>query len=201
MKSESFTNSSQFLIAVPRTSLISAAQTAEVLLMANADTAHHGLILTESEAHAVAEARRESLLSACRVDFAGDLPAKIARRFCNSPNIHQSEWAETIMALVDLFYDTKNAMPPAAECLADEALLDRMRRWFDDPAGGSLDRLADLLEAMIERMQWGLSPDEPDRRAVAMDGMNTRDWLSGRGDDLENMETGDCLISNILDID
>ncbi len=201
MKDGLFTNSSQLPLAAPRFSLINPTQTAEFLLSANVDTAPHGLILTESEARAVAEARRESLLSAGRVDFAGDLPAKIARRFCDSPNIHQNEWAETIMALVDLFYNTKNAVLPAAESMADDALLDRMRRWFDDPAGGSLDRLADLLEAMIERLQWGLSPDEPDRRATLLDGMDPRDWLSRRGDDLEESAEGYCAISDILDFD
>jgi hypothetical protein len=201
MKDKLFTNCSQLAQFTPRYSLISPAQTAELLLSANVETAPHGLMLTESEAKSVAEARRESLLAAGRVDFAGDLPAKIARRFCDSPNIHQSEWAETIMSLVDLFYDTKNAASAASDAMADDALLDRMRRWFDDPAGGSLERLADLLEAMVERIQWGLSPDEPDRRGTLLDGMDPRDWLSRRGDDLEDCAEGNSPVSNILDFD
>ena len=75
MKDGMFTNCSQLAQITPRCSLISPAQTAELLLSANVETAPHGLMLTESEAKSVAEARRESLLAAGRVDFAGDLPA------------------------------------------------------------------------------------------------------------------------------
>ncbi len=202
MKSELFTNSSHYPLAMPQLSLVSAAQTAELLLAVNADTAPHGLVLTASEAREVAEARQESLLAAGRVDFSGDLPAKIARLFCDSPNIHQSAWAETIAALVDLFYDIKNTYDPGdtagrtAYALADDALLARMRRWFDDPAEGSLERLADLLQAMAERMQWGYSPDEPDRRAVILDGLDTREWLSrSAADDFDDTD------DNIFDAD
>lgn len=202
MKHELLTKYSQFPLALPQLSLVSAAQTAELLLAVNAETAVHGLFLTESEAHEVAEARRESLLASGRVDFAGDLPAKIARAFCDSPNIHQSQWAETIAGLVDLFYDIKNTYDPTAYALADDALIARMRRWFDDPAGGSLDQLADLLQTMAERLQWGVSPDEPDRRGAILDGLDTRDWLSRRpATDFDEDERREFPLSDILDAD
>lgn len=202
MKPELFTNSSQLPLALPQLELVSAAQTAELLLDVNAETAPYGLILTESEAHEVAEARRESLLASGRVDFAGDLPAKIARAFCDSSNIHQSQWAETIAGLVDLFYDIKNTYDPTAYALADDALIARMRRWFDDPAEGSLEQLADLLQTMAERLQWGYSPDEPDRRGVIMHGLDTRDWLTrSPGSDFDEEEEGDFTLSHILDAD
>lgn len=201
MDRELFTNSSQLPLSLPSLEIVSTAQTAEILLAVNAETAEHGLVLTESEAREVAEARRTSLLAAGRVDFAGDLPAKIARLFCDSPNIHQTQWAEIIAGLVDLFYDTKNTYAPTAYALADDALLGRMRRWFDDYAGGSLERLADLLQAMGERLQWGQSPDEPDRRAVILDGLDTREWLSRSGEDFDEDDEGDFTASDILDID
>lgn len=208
MNLDLFTKSSQLPLTMPQLSLVSASRTAELLLAVNADTAPHGLILTESEAREVAEARRESLLSAGRVDFAGDLPAKIARAFCDSPNIHQSQWADTIARLVDLFYDIKNTYDPSdtagrtAYALADDALIERMRRWFDDPAEGSLERLADLLQAMAERLHWGYAADEPDRRAVIMDGLNTRNWLSrSAGSDFDRDEEDDFSLSDILDAD
>ena len=55
-----------------------------------------------------------------------------------------------------------------------------MRRWFDDPACGSLARLGDLLQAMAERLRWGFSADEPDRRGIALYGLDTRAWLEER---------------------
>lgn len=186
MKSELFTIYSQNPLSVAALSAISEGNAAELLLAANADTAPHGLVLTEAEARAVVEAQQVSLMSAGRLDFSGTLPAKIARAFCDSPYIHQADWAETISALIDLFYDIKNTYDASdtagrtAYALADDALLARMRRWFDDPACGSLARLGDLLQAMAERLRWGFSADEPDRRGVALYGLDTRAWLEER---------------------
>lgn len=155
----------------------------------------------------MAQARQVSLLAAGRVDFSGELPAKIARTFCDSPYIDQSSWAETIAELVDLFYDIKNTYDATdtpgrtAYALADDALLARMRRWFDDPACGSLERLSDLLQAMAERLRWGDTADEPDRRGAALHGLDTRKWLERNMRTEFDDESREFSVSDLLSID
>ncbi|MBQ4273373.1 MAG: hypothetical protein IJB94_00175, partial [Clostridia bacterium] len=108
MNVELFTKDSHFSAGRHEVEAVSAGQAIEFLRAANAETGVHGLVLREEEIAAVAEARRDALLSAGRVDFSGELPAKLACAFCDSPDVSQSEWAELLCGLIALFYDSKN---------------------------------------------------------------------------------------------
>lgn len=209
MNVELFTKSSYFPVGRHEVEAVSARQAIEFLRAANAETGVHGLVLREEEIAAVAEARRDALLSAGRVDFSGELPAKLACAFCDSPYVSQSEWAELLCGLIALFYDSKNTYDATdtqrrtAYALADDALIVRMRRWFDYPARGSLDCLADLLSGMADRLHFGLDADEPDRRPLLFMGMDADAWLDARPEELlsHSMEEDPSLISHILDHD
>ena len=111
--------------------------------------------------------------------------------------------------LILLFYEAKNSFDPACVrgknvyAMADDALIARMRRWFDYPARGSLDCLADLLLGMADRLHHGLDADEPDRRTLLFMGLDADGWLDARPEELLwNTEGEDTsLISHILDHD
>lgn len=159
-----FTNNSHL-------SRVTSAQAAEMLAACNAETAEHGLTLSTAEIAAVVEARREALVSSGRVDFAGDIPAKLARAFASSPYLERTSYADTLCALVELFYDTRNETDGR---MSDDRLIAKMRELFDEIAEGSLDRLADLLWSLARRVT-DARDDDPDSRAWAMDGRDTRD--------------------------
>lgn len=169
MELQLFTNSSQL-------SLVTAAQARELLAACNTETAAYGMVLSEAEIAAVVEARRDALVSAGRIDFSGEIPAKLARAFASSPYLDRASYAETLCALVELFYDTRNETDGR---LSDDRLIAKMRELFDELAEGSLDRLTDLLWSLSQRL--GGLDAAPDARAWAMDGrdvreMYTKDW-------------------------
>lgn len=206
MKVELFTNTSQFLPSAREIGGIFAQTVEESLLAVNEETVQHGLILTREEIAAVMLARREALAEMGRIDFSWELPAKLARTFCDSPYVTREEWASLLGELILLFYETKNSFDPShirgknAYAMADDALISRMRRWFDYPARGSLDCLADLLSGMVDRLHHGLDADEPDRRTLLFMGMDADGWLEARSEELlRDMEGDFSLISHIFD--
>lgn len=209
MKDELFTNISHLLPSARAIGGIVAQTAGESLLEVNRETAQHGLTLTRAEVEAVVLARREALADTGRIDFSGELPAKLARAFCDSPYVTRGEWASLLGELVLLFYEAKNSFDPGltrgknAYAMADDALITRMRRWFDYPARGSLDCLADLLSGMVDRLHYGLDADEPDRRTLLFMGMDADEWLDARPEELlRDMEGEDTsLVSHILDHD
>ena len=209
VKDELFTNNSHFLPSVRELGGLFAQTAAESLQEVNRETVRYGLTLTHEEVAAVVLARREALADTGRVDFSGELPAKFARAFCDSPEVSPGEWASLLGELILLFYEAKNSFDPACVrgknvyAMADDALIARMRRWFDYPARGSLDCLADLLLGMADRLHHGLDADEPDRRTLLFMGLDADGWLDARPEELLwNTEGEDTsLISHILDHD
>ena len=211
MKSELFTNYSQALPSVREIGGIFTQTVTDYLLAVNGETAQYGLTLTREEIRCVTETRQTALADTGRIDFSGELPAMLARAFCDSPYIAREEWASVLGELVLLFYEAKSSFDTAglrgknAYAMADHTLIARMRRWFDYPAKGSLDCLADLLSWMADRLHHGLDADEPDRRTLLFMGMDANAWLDARPEEFEEMSrdpVGDSsLISHILDHD
>lgn len=211
MKTGLFTNTSQFSPSAREISGILTQTVTDHLLAVNEETARYGLTLTREEIRCVTEARQTALVDTGRIDFSGELPAMLARAFCDSPYVSREEWASVLGELILLFYEAKSSFDAAglrgknAYALADEALIARMRRWFDYPAKGSLDCLADLLVGMVDRLQYGLDADEPDRRTLLFAGMDADAWLDARPEELEELSHSmggeSFLIPHILDHD
>lgn len=215
MENELFTNTSHFLPSAREIGGIFAQTAEEGLLAVNEETAQYGLALTREEIRCVTEARQTALTDTGRIDFSGELPAMLARAFCDSPYVSREEWASILGELTLLFYEAKSSFDTAglrgknAYAMADDALIVRMRRWFDYPARGSLDCLADLLLGMVDRLHHGMDADEPDRRTLLFMGMDADGWLEARPEELEarpeepdyNTEGDASLISLIFDND
>lgn len=206
MKNELFTNTSQFLPSTREINGILAKTVTDGLLAVNRETGQYGLTLTREEIRFVTEARQTALADTGRIDFSGELPAMLARAFCDSPYIAREEWASVLGELTLLFYEAKSSFDTAGVrgkntyAMADDALIVRMRRWFDYPARGSLDCLADLLEGMVDRLQHGMEADEPDRRTLLFMGVDADAWLDARPEELSRgMGEDASLISHIFD--
>lgn len=109
------------------------------LAACNDFTVKYGLMLSESQLLQLDEARRETLRVNGRVEFSGGVLKKLIYAFCDSPYVQQQSWEETLAELQEIFYTFKNE---ADDRLADDELIDFMKKTFDGVAQGSLEYLA-----------------------------------------------------------
>ena len=125
----------------------------EALRASNEVTARFGLTLSDTECALLAERRFTALQSAGRVEFCASVLPALAEAFCDSPYLEQRDYAETLGALQELFYELKNE---AAERLADDELIAFLRAQFDGPCGGSLEALRDvMLDGLCRPLRFG----------------------------------------------
>ena len=132
-------------------------QTADKILRCNDFTAKYGLMLTEKQALDLAKARVYSLKENGRVEFGTGIIDKLIKEFCDSPFIHNSDYAETLQGLIDAFYYFKNE---TLDRLSDDALIKYMKKAFDGPCQGSLELLLGTeLERLARNIRYGYPID------------------------------------------
>lgn len=108
------------------------------ILQMNEHSSPYGLLLSETEARELIEARNQSILNQGRVELSIDSLKKIISIFSSSPYINSSDYASLLNELVDIFYSTKNA---TRDGISDDELISIMKELFDGPSGGSLELL------------------------------------------------------------
>ena len=119
--------------------LMAGAALAPKLLAANEYTQKYGLTLSQEDAQYLVQKRRQTLAETRRVEFGqGILPALIYE-FCDSAYIEQSDYAETLARLQDIFFHFKNEL---LDQVSDEELLHFMKEQFETICEGDLDYLA-----------------------------------------------------------
>ena len=122
----------------------------QVLAGVNRQTARYGLTLTPEEMTALAESRGRALRDTGRVELGEGILPRLIDAFCDSPNLHQADYAGTLEALQTIFYRWKNE---AGDLTPDEDILRFLRRAFDR-AGGSTDCLEGFsLGELAKRMR------------------------------------------------
>lgn len=109
------------------------------LLRCNERTAAYGLTLTASQALALTETWSASLRQTGRIEFGGDVPEKLIEHFCDSPYLSANDYEETLHALIQMFYTSKNEMQ---DRISDDGLIKYMKIAFDGPCRGSVELLA-----------------------------------------------------------
>lgn len=133
-------------------SLIPAGQEQE-LAASNHISEKFGLTLSQSQMQELLTRRTQALRSTGRVEFGGGILPKLIKTFCDSPYLTQTEYAQTLEELQDLFYAFKSE---SGERLTDDELLGLMRWCFDGPAGGATEYLAGVcLEELCRKMRQG----------------------------------------------
>ena len=122
----------------------------QALAAVNRQTARYGLALTQEEMTALAESRVRSLRDTGRVELGEGILPRLIEVFCDSPYLHQADYAGTPEALQTIFYRWKNE---AGDLTPDEDILRFLRRAFDR-AGGSTDCLEGFsLGELAKRMR------------------------------------------------
>lgn len=91
-----------------------------------------GLTLTSEQAAELIETRSKALKTAGRLEFGGGIIEKLIFEFCDSMYIQQSEYADIMNYLVELFYTFKSA---SGDRLNDEELIRFMREAYDRSEG------------------------------------------------------------------
>ena len=104
----------------------------------NETTKQYGLSLTEQDAKLILEERKNSLTEQKRIEFGEGIATKIIYEFCDSDYIHQSNYADTIIRLQEIFYLYKNEMQDE---ITDDELLHLMKEQFENLCFGDLDYL------------------------------------------------------------
>lgn len=100
-----------------------------------------GLTLRPNDALRLIHAEQTVLSDTGRLLLDDGILPPLIETFADSPYL-PGDAAETLTALVELFYHLKNE---TADRIPDERLLETMRQRFEEPCRGSVEWLADLL--------------------------------------------------------
>lgn len=108
------------------------------LVETNQYTGKFGLTLSQKDAQLILENRKMTLREQKRVEFGEGIVPKIIYEFCDSDYIHQSNYADTIIRLQEIFYLYKNEMNDE---ITDDELIHLMKEQFENVCFGDLDYL------------------------------------------------------------
>lgn len=123
------------------------------ILKTNENSKENGLTLSEEEATALVEARRDTLKSERRVEFGDSISPKLIRVFSDSSFINQEDYAETIARLQEIFFLYKNE---SMDMVTDDELLGIMKNAYENESGGDLEYLeGTALEAFARNIRAG----------------------------------------------
>jgi hypothetical protein len=123
------------------------------IIRCNQTTSQYGLVLKESDAAELANTRSEVLEKVGRIEFAGGTINKLIMGFCDSPYLIQSNYAETLHDLIDIFYYFKNETLDEVD---DDDLIAFMKKYFDETCRGSLHLLETRdLENLARKIRYG----------------------------------------------
>lgn len=121
----------------------------------NEYTNQYGLLLSENQISNLLERRKETLKETGRIEFRVGIIDKIIKEFCDSPFINQDNYAETLYELIDIFYEYKNE---TMDLIADDELIEFMKKSFDGVAQGDLEYLSGTV---MYRMRENLLKGKP----------------------------------------
>ncbi len=118
-----------------------AAQIKADLEQCNAITDSSGLHLSEQEMQQLIQQHTAALENTGRVEFCGSILPKLVSAFYASPYLVPRQYAQTLAALQDLFYQLKN---DTYDQIPDDDLIATMVHFFNNRAHGSIEILADI---------------------------------------------------------
>lgn len=108
------------------------------VIKTNEATKQFGLSLTKQDAELILAERKHTLAEQKRIEFGESITPKIIYEFCDSDFIRQSNYAETIIRLQEIFYLYKNEM---LDEITDDELLHLMKELFEHICFGDTDYL------------------------------------------------------------
>jgi hypothetical protein len=147
------------------------------LMQLNDETILKGLILSEADVRDLVDTRNKSLADNGRFEIGVETVTKIIDRFSESSFIYQSNYAETINELVEIFYYIKTE---AADKISDNALLDMMWDFYENKCAGSIElmtgRELEILLRYIHGDRKIYTLDEEDDYNAEPEGMERNEY-------------------------
>lgn len=128
-------------------------QTINDLVSTNEKTGEYGLLLTQKNAKELIQTRNSSLKGFDRVEVGTGVIEKIINAFYDSGYLLQSNYAETLHELIEIFYYMKNE---TLDLIGDDELIETMKDFFEKRCGGSLELLQGReLEIFARNIRFG----------------------------------------------
>lgn len=126
----------------------------------NEITIKYGVVLSDQDIIELVQSRFKSLEDTGRIEFSEGILKKIVEVFCDSPYIMQQNYKDTLMELQESFYFFKNE---SMDQIADDELIEFMKRHFDGKCQGSLEYLSGTtLEELCRNTRYGYQVDDTD---------------------------------------
>ncbi len=124
------------------------------IILTNQDAKTYGLMLSEADAAMLAKENQEQLFHTNRIEFGESITPQLIRTFVCSTYLTQENYAETIAALLALFYAIKEE---SCDSLSDQEILDFLFQLFETTCGGSVSLLQNSreLDELIRRQKGG----------------------------------------------
>ena len=136
--------------------ILSKCTSVKKIMETNERSIKYGLILSQTDAIELVEARSEALCANGRIEIGSATIEKIIDAFCNSSYIIQQDYTNTLHELLEIFYYMKNE---TLDLISDDELIELMKNYFESRCRGSLELLKDReLEKMARNLRYGL-PD------------------------------------------
>lgn len=101
----------------------------------------NGITLHERDMLDIARANDDALRGRGRIALCGGTLRQLAWTFADSPHLCQSNFAQTMCALLPLFYELKNELEDE---VPDDELMQALRDAFDGRAHGEIEALEGL---------------------------------------------------------
>ena len=108
------------------------------ILKTNELSQDFGLMLSEKDAQMLERTGREIISETDRIEFGSSITVKIIEKFINSTYISQSDYADIIASLIEVFYVAKDE---CLDTLNDNEVIDIMFDFFEHQSGGSIEIL------------------------------------------------------------
>lgn len=118
---------------------------ADKLLEINHLLSQYGLRLTPESAMALVKTRNQNLQDYERLEFGTGILEQLALAFCDSSYLNEETYVDSLMAFLELFYQTKNE---SMERMPDDLIIERMKEAFNGSCEGSLKRLEIVMDTI-----------------------------------------------------
>lgn len=97
------------------------------ILALNEKSSEYGLTLTEQDAFMLVQTGKEVIKTQERIEFGKSITIRLIEKFMQSTYISQNDYADTIAALLEVFYEVKEE---SLDILTDDEVIDIMYGFF-----------------------------------------------------------------------
>lgn len=123
------------------------------LLDTNVKAAEYGLTLSASDASRLAETDCITINELDRITIDKSIAVKLTEKFMLSTYIRQKEYAQTLEALIEVFYTAKDE---CCDTMTDDEVINAMFAFFERESGGDIDVLCSRdMERLCRSMRDG----------------------------------------------